>query len=459
MNDTSYSWSTSFVLPFESEWSINEKFCYLNALQTVGTGKNKINIPLPEENKKYNKIIQRYPFLSRGQQICPICIQHGYHSVIHNLGYFEYCFIHRNTRLVFHPIHTRARAFEKGEPLLYEFLPKVRTINLIDNQKLRMQIEAYQALVKNVFPDYLHVIDFKREDEFWRCGKLYKNTQFSLIERCFMPNNPWHKGKDRVILQITSSEITIMNRKCLWKAAKYCRKRNSNMVPSDIFSYAKNAKPIQKYACDYRLGIIFKNNYEKNIMELFNSKTEYLEWKYNIFVSKNLKLDSVKQYLQVSMLMIYESICGNDLSYDDEVISQWRTLRYSMFKNYMPVTFFDLNFLEDELIGVKSDNLKVLCFKEAIMKDALDYAIQELCNILRQKLINIDNGISNCYYPVKLPQYIIKRIGDKWEIIACDPPDGLPANFFLYEKIHLEQIDMLRTATKSFTLYHKTLKK
>ena len=41
MNDTSYTWSSSFVLPYESEWSIREKFSYLNALPPVGDKKTK----------------------------------------------------------------------------------------------------------------------------------------------------------------------------------------------------------------------------------------------------------------------------------------------------------------------------------------------------------------------------------------------------------------------------------
>ena len=85
------------------------------------------------------------------------------------------------------------------------------------------------------------------------------------------------------------------------------------------------------------------------------------------------------------------------------------------------------------------------------MRDALDYAIQELCHIARQKLINLENGIMNSYYPVKFPQYIIKRTAEKWTIIACDPPEGLPSNFSLYEEIHLEYTNKLRTAVESIS--------
>ena len=448
MNDTSYTWSSSFVLPYESKWSIEEKFCYLNALHSIGSGKNKINIPVPEDYKTYSTK-KGAPFYEHCEKICPICIRSGYHSVIHNLEYLDYCFIHSGTRLESCHHHTQAREFEKGEPLLYEFLPHVRTIDLITNQKLRLKIEAYKTLVQNMFPDYLHIVDFKNDKKYGNYGVLYENTKFSLAERCFMPNNPWFKGNDRIILQIDSSEIASMSRKSLWKAAKYCRKRNPDMIPSKIFSYAKNIKYIKQNDCEFRLGIIFKNYFEDKILELFDTKKEYIGWSYHISNCKNLKLNSMKQYLQVSMYLIYRSISCSNL-FSDDAISQWENINYTWLDNYMQVEFFDINYLENDVVEYPN-KLDLLCFQDIIMRDALNYAIQELCHIARQKLINLENGIMNSYYPVKFPQYIIKRTADKWTIIACDPPKGLPANFSAYEEIYLEYTNKLRTAVNSIS--------
>ena len=92
MNDTSYTWSSSFVLPYESEWSVREKFCYLNALPPTEDKKFKKKIPFPADYDPYDKIQWRLP-IERKFRACPLCIQSGYHSVIHDLDCFDYCFI------------------------------------------------------------------------------------------------------------------------------------------------------------------------------------------------------------------------------------------------------------------------------------------------------------------------------------------------------------------------------
>lgn len=44
------------------------------------------------------------------------------------------------------------------------------------------------------------------------------------------------------------------------------------------------------------------------------------------------------------------------------------------------------------------------------------------------------------------PQYIIKKTREQWSIIACDPPEGLPEEYSIYEKIHREYDEKLRNA-------------
>ena len=180
MNDTSYTWSSSFVFPYESEWSMREKFCYLNALPLIEDKEAKRYISVPEDYCSYNKI-RWYPFREKGLRACPKCIQSGYHSIIHDLGYFEYCFIHTDTRLVFYSYEV-ARSFEKGEPKLYTFLPKIRTIDLFNNLELRMQIETYKSMVKDIFPEHLCILDFHyHKNKKWKILPCLPEERYGAI--------------------------------------------------------------------------------------------------------------------------------------------------------------------------------------------------------------------------------------------------------------------------------------
>lgn len=443
MNDTSYSWNKSFVLPYESEWSIKEKFCYLNAFSSIDNKKFKEIVTVPEDYRSYDQI-KWYPFTMRGVRACPKCIRSGYHSIIHDLGYFDYCFIHKHTQLQFYT-NTPARTFKKSENQLYIFLPEVRAIDLIDNHKLKMKIDAYKTLIKDLFPEQLCILDFAKDKQQERYGELYENTKFSLMERCFMPNNPWIRGTDRLLLQIDSSDLHLENIKCLWKAAKYCKNRNTEWIPAKIFCNAKDVRCRGWCSGDFRLGIIFRNYFDEKIIELFSTKKEYEVFEDSI-KRKKFKLKGLKNCLQLSMYLIHRSVSKSDSVYAD-TISRWENEELSLRENYMPTSFFDINYLEDEF-DESPDKLNYLYFKEVILRNALDYAIQELSYLLNKKLISMDKGIWYSYYPVKFPQFIIKKNDDKWCIFACNPPEGLPHEFYEYERIYTENIDKFRSALK-----------
>lgn len=442
MNDTSYTWSSSFVLPYESEWSVREKFCYLNALPPTEDKKFKKKIPFPADYDPYDKIQWRLP-IERKFRACPLCIQSGYHSVIHDLDCFDYCFIHNDTLLVTYPF-TLARQFENGEPRLYRFLSKIRAIDLIDNVNLKMKIYAYKSLVNDIFPERLNILNFNSYLEQNDYEEFYKNTVFSLIERNFMPNNPWIKGKDRIIMQLDTSKIPYENRKCLWKAAKYCRKRNKEFIPSEIYIDAQKTESLRIYSRN-KLGIIFKNYIDERINEIFTSKKEYEVWE-SLIWNKQFKFLGSKCYLKLSMYIIFCSVCSIN-TIRSNAVSTWKNVEYNYLSNFMPMNFFNINFLDDKLDRIK-DKHHYLCFKEAIMRDALDYAIQELNNILRQRLINLDNGIYDSFFPIKFPQYIVKRKDSKWTIYACDPPEGLPYEYFVYKDIYKEHREKIRGVAK-----------
>ena len=264
-----------------------------------------------------------------------------------------------------------------------------------------------------------------------------------------MPQNPWIKGKDRTLLQIDTSEIPYANRKSLWNAAKYCRKISAKSIPSKIFLDARINRYTTLFDGDFKLEIIFKNYFHEKRMEIFSSERDFDNWRRFIRMDTS-KLEDKISCLKLSFYIVFISICARKGIRSDG-IHFWHKVDYSLINNFMPVKFFNINYLEDEL-DKSPDKYYYIHFKEIILRDALDYAIEELSNILEQKLICLDQRLYSPYFPIKFPQYIIKKTRNQWSIVACDPPEGLPDEYSIYEKEFREYHQIMRCATNRCTL-------
>lgn len=149
-----YTWRKEWIREYESPWSILEKFKYANAITNKDIysilGKTKDNGDLIksqskahksyitldgfDENRVINTLgvnikqmnssnlinilnmffkngsIKKYvqPFLN----ICPFCIKKGYHSIWHQIIFFNECFIHQSTFINKCPACTRGFFYE-----------------------------------------------------------------------------------------------------------------------------------------------------------------------------------------------------------------------------------------------------------------------------------------------------------------------------------------------------------
>lgn len=135
-----YVWDKKYVRPYESPWSVMRNFTLLNAccgnlratlsLLDIGSKNSHrktyfdsmlltyLNISIDEKDLKrtmkallprdylrqfdpIRDIIKNSPsIMSRKLRYCPICMKSGYHSVLHQIGGKQHCFIHRNVSLV-----------------------------------------------------------------------------------------------------------------------------------------------------------------------------------------------------------------------------------------------------------------------------------------------------------------------------------------------------------------------
>lgn len=173
----SYVWDKKYVRPYESPWSVMRNFTLLNAccgnlratlsLLDIGTKSSHrktyfdptlmtyLNISIDDKDMKrtmkvllprgYSKqfdslrdIATASPsIISRKLKYCPVCMKSGYHSVLHQAGGVQHCFIHRDVCLT---------TYWKGEYVLghhKEYEP------LTDDEKSRRTYNIFTLRIRS----------------------------------------------------------------------------------------------------------------------------------------------------------------------------------------------------------------------------------------------------------------------------------------------------------------------
>lgn len=105
-------WDDEWVLPYESMWSIRQKFKYMNGY-TKEIMKEDDSDAYPKNlystysntlcnDRRYSQNIafwKKNNMYSEHLRICPQCLKNGYHSDLHQLSFFDNCFLHEDIRL------------------------------------------------------------------------------------------------------------------------------------------------------------------------------------------------------------------------------------------------------------------------------------------------------------------------------------------------------------------------
>lgn len=140
------TWKKCYILPYESRWSIREKYCSLNAYSyrkyakieddiLAQNRKNSEGIPALDKAIQFDKSL-----VVSHVRICKKCIVKGYHSKLHQISLMDYCFIHDEERLVEIDIPYRGGR----QPFCYDGIEKVynkHIVEIIDNTAFRTEIQ------------------------------------------------------------------------------------------------------------------------------------------------------------------------------------------------------------------------------------------------------------------------------------------------------------------------------
>lgn len=287
-----YIWNKNFILPYESMWSIFEKFKYFNALTNKDLKKLNIirsysrfkvsdyfyiNIQIVQKHEKdlinlFKIDIDRhfkfmkmfiwndyYEYFNDQIKICPLCIKNGYHSYIHQFLWEENCFIHPNNKLIAtnlkysigneadSPYGNDDEIFKNIEPssnILYKILSK-NTISKFNNLK------PYNENIKHI-----GIFNFNNGHSKNKYKYTWNNTQ-ACIHEIF--NNNLKSGS--VVYEINKKRAELV-----WRTYNYL---------DDIHDVFFRNRWFRDYAYSYSMELY--NNFDKEIIEstLTNVRSSY----------------------------------------------------------------------------------------------------------------------------------------------------------------------------------------
>ena len=162
MLHTSYTWNNSYVLPYESEWSICSKFCYLNGLniREYKHYKNKIYKPPTTYNIAMLRDIYFSRSLHKYVHVCPKCIKYGYHSVFHQSSLFSHCFIHKHKKLQETKYPYGLTDYYNNRINFYTINTDITIENIVKNKVLLNEINNISTNIKLNDTKTYHLLDF-----------------------------------------------------------------------------------------------------------------------------------------------------------------------------------------------------------------------------------------------------------------------------------------------------------
>jgi hypothetical protein len=206
------TWKPSFALPYESDWSIREKFSFMNAVAPYTVKVCEIEnlrastaeeIPFINQLKssKHSKFMDDYKV-----RVCPECIKYGYHSYLHQLSLYDYCFIHKDTKIITTDTYVKTTGYV---PNYYETNHTTTVKSVVDNgQLLKDIIKVSKEFTDNRIIEY---INFNYEKE--RENVIFNSRKTFFRSRIFLQTST--VDDVRKVLTVEKKDFTEVNDKAI----------------------------------------------------------------------------------------------------------------------------------------------------------------------------------------------------------------------------------------------------
>lgn len=417
MLDKSYTWRDYLYRPYESLWSLVEKFCMLNGMTEAEFQKNichktapttkwlrefksyyvfRCTALLPKDiDNNFNITQKNYSilkcfsvnrletYMNEDLYYCPECMKYGYHSIFHQLKFMNNCFIHKKQPLIIVKNMNYALFFsQRNSYKEMEIVPTVRDITLNKNfllSKIKKLHFNLPECIKVIDPNY-------KKYKFPKIPTMNESTKKLLHSIMFGENN--QKPIHEVYMQENEIEFE--------KLLKHYRTYYLNNF--NLFRYQIGLFPSVYFAIyDYTQKIL--GNITVKELHQISSNLRY---------NQNISREEGDKY--ISFLTASAFLC----SVNDENFYRLKRV-WSYDKNYENMDYYiDLSNLEEELITHSPERyhyIYTLVFRR--IADLIYRQIQE------QFYLSYDNNPLWHKYNLKIPQYVITLADDIFQIYEC----------------------------------------
>lgn len=432
---TSYTWKKEFCLPYESKWGRIAKFCYLNAYtySVVNTKKGlkkelckDIELPWYYGNRHFllNEANQRE------LKICPLCMEYGYHSYLHQIEGETRCFLHHSELKIIPKISVVAS--KSGTYDIFRINPE----KIVNNEDLKSMIMQYNL---RLLKKKLVYATFQFPQGAFNKITCYNSMRQLFRSVCLTFDEHEPRGYE-CIQSILYDDVEKENMHIFYDIVKTYTKQ---YVPSrteltfslfddktinsigDIANKYLNHQSAAKYCLntDELAGcvqIIVSDIVEKrfdNIDEWYKISDELR----NIDTSNKIQLSNLFKY---AIVIAVQAIIG----YDD-ANNVWHVeSRY--WKRYAEPVSYALNILDEfyeilrykRIPGYNYGPFASQYIIYPILQDLLNHLIDRSYNLLLNGTIRISANMKSAYDSDiwDAPQYAVLYYNDHVEIYKCE---------------------------------------
>lgn len=450
MNINNYTWKDEYCLPYESKWSKIAKFCFLNGTswatvqhnwrlreEICGKSSDRFFSYIPKfKAKKYYPYGKGYHFIEKYDvyRMCPVCMKHGYHSSLHEIEGFDYCFLHK-CKLK----EISREQFFASQNGTYEFWD-VKAENIVSNKSLAAEIERFvqrRAEEKLISSNYFFFSHYSVND-FDRC---YESTG-RLYQRLYLLQDEVELYGCRCITSLSVQEIDEVNKQYLERIMHHLVRNIQEKAFFYNFLDDKSFEEGVSYCIDSFQQSGIKSKYvlreeslawcviavaSEEIRKVFDDLDDWNEAIQHLRERKYDYPEEKKKTNKFAVILAFQAITG---SVGPENIEQYFS---KCWTKWSPSVSFKLP-VYDQLSYVH----QTMAYHDGSPTEASQYIVYPIVKDLFYELIFQAKGLFEqgiikpeyeCLHKMKssiwkVPQYAVFYYPDRVEVYRCNPDNS-----------------------------------
>ena len=446
---TSYTWKDEYLLPLESYWSRIAKFCFLNGFSWYNVQHNTelrklisgsyfsdfyLFIPpfYLKESIKFDGYYYFFQSKYNAHKICPICMNYGYHSVLHEIEGLNYCVFHKCNL-----IKINSKDFYNSRFGTYEFW-NVRVENIVKNGYISNEIMEFvrKQEKENFISSNCFFIDSKKNGRKNKCyestERLYQNIvllQDDIVLygcKCisFMQCKDIEQINNDLFEHIIAYHIQSMKEKNFF----YFKFRDDNEIRQFLITnYARKGKHGEFLLKDDLLGWCFITIATEAIKRNFYSLDDWNVTFNSLYDYTDMYLKIQGKVNKIAIILAVQALTGTMFPGVIQLPCSWNWAKGHKITNCNLPLYFEIGQIKETipfLRGSPTEAGQYIVYP--IIKDLFYDLVHRASTILKQNLNMVDkqfirNLVNDLWI---IPQYAVFYFKDRVEIYRCDPEPG-----------------------------------